>query len=162
MKFCFLIANSLFLCALTALPLWASEIVEVGVFQVELLGPGESAEGGSFYQFDDPDTISGTTTWRAEQKEAGQGVTTAEAAWRDADVTDPFPEAADILIQYSRRGPQPSGAKGERDSACGNGLPGERGTLEGRRLSPRHPLFDAVALRHVQRSGSDEWHCHVI
>jgi outer membrane autotransporter protein len=40
------------------------------VFQVELLGPGESAVGGPLYQFGNPSTITGTTTWSEEQKAA--------------------------------------------------------------------------------------------
>jgi hypothetical protein len=69
MKSCVLILIGVFF-ALTALPLQASQIVEVGVFQVELLGPGESAVGGNEYQFGNPSTITGTTTWSEEQKEA--------------------------------------------------------------------------------------------
>jgi hypothetical protein len=53
MKSCILILIGVFF-ALTALPLQASQIVEVGVFQVELLGPGESAVGGNEYQFGNP------------------------------------------------------------------------------------------------------------
>ncbi|WP_321531702.1 autotransporter domain-containing protein [uncultured Desulfuromonas sp.] len=134
---------------LFAQPLQASDVVEVGVFQIEFLGPGDSAIGGTLTQFDDPDVLTGTTAWSAEQKDAvirslevlnstitnqpgrtiriamawrddlpednlgvanttaltdlatGQGVTTAEAAWRDGDTTDYFPQAADVLIRYN-------------------------------------------------------------
>lgn len=70
MKSCILTAGSIFLLVLIALPLQASQIVEVGMLQVELLGPGESAVGGDRYQFGNPSTITGTTPWSEEQKEA--------------------------------------------------------------------------------------------
>lgn len=70
MRFYHLIAGGLFFFLLTTLPLQASEIVEVGVFQLELLGPGDSAVGGGDCQFGNPFSITATTTWSEEQKEA--------------------------------------------------------------------------------------------
>nr|WP_320050840.1 autotransporter outer membrane beta-barrel domain-containing protein [uncultured Desulfuromonas sp.] len=149
---------------LFAQPLQASEVVEVGVFEIEFLGSGDSAIGGKFTQFDSPSTLTGTTAWNEEQKDAvirslevlnstitnqsgrtiriamawrddlpeynlggsytttltdlatGQGVTTAEAAWRDGDTTDYFPQAADVLIQYNTN----------QQLYYGNGLPGNQ------------------------------------
>jgi uncharacterized protein with beta-barrel porin domain len=49
-------------------PVRAGEIIEVGSFQVELLGVGESAQGGAFYALGYPDTITGTSPWTEEQK----------------------------------------------------------------------------------------------
>nr|WP_320116282.1 autotransporter domain-containing protein [uncultured Desulfuromonas sp.] len=176
-----LIFAILFSAIFTALPLQAGEIVEVGVFQIEFLGPGDSAIGGKYVQFDVPNMITGTTTWSEEQKEAvirsleilnncitnqsgrtiriamawrddlpetylgsayttaladlaaGQAVTTAEAAWRDGDTTDYFPEAADLLIQYNTA----------QTFYYGDGLPGDQSDFSSTVI---HEIFHGLGI----------------
>jgi len=51
-------------------PVRAGEIIAVGSFQVELLGEGESAQGGLGYGLGSPSIITGTASWTQEQKDA--------------------------------------------------------------------------------------------
>jgi outer membrane autotransporter protein len=55
---------------MAALPVSGGEIIENGVFRVELLGNGDSAVGGAGYELGYPDTFTGTTDWNEAQKKA--------------------------------------------------------------------------------------------
>ncbi len=162
-------------------PLYASDVIEVGAFQVEFLNAGDSAIGGQYTQFGYPNTITSTVTWSDEQKQSvirslevlnnaitnetarsirvamsltddlpenylgqsratalidmstGQARTTAEAAWRDAEAVDAFPEAADILIEYSTN----------YSWYFGEGLPGNKDDFSSTLI---HEVFHGLGL----------------